>query len=305
MAVSTRRERRCLGVIPLFTGLAIIALSPCFGADNTMKLQATAVAYRVVPHERTVTFQTAGQSDTSCYGSGTYTGFHAGGIYTGSSTATMNCTTVTTPPKERPITIRSIEVFNQVEAGGQVLTLRCTAHWAGSSCTWLTPGDVFEAEIKSTSGGTTVWVSARKGGNMGEAVRAKFELLDMRPRPTNTAAAAKNEAAVAKQEGSDAPQADTWERSRECADQAERTVAEMNRRAIAAGGSAFTEWSNHYSPKYARCFVRALATATEVTLIDAFERSVLAVSSVGACRIDGNDADCSEVEQFIADRTKN
>jgi hypothetical protein len=127
----------------------------------------------------------------------------------------------------------------------------------------------------------------------------------MRPRPASTTAG-EGAATLAKHEGPGAPQADTWERSRECAEQAERTVAEMNGRATAAGGSAFTEWSNHYSPKYARCFVRALGSGgTEITLIDAFERSVLAVSNMGTCRIDGGDADCSQVEQFIADRTKN
>jgi hypothetical protein len=151
---------------------AVFALQ-CAAAQHkdTTTLRVTALAYRAIPHERTSTYQTPGQSSTSCYGSGTYTGYF--------STAIVNCSTVTTPPTVQSVTIRSIEVFNQVEAGGMVYTVRCTAHWAGSNCSWLTPGDVFDAEIK----GTTMWITARKGGNMGKEIRPKFQLLDMRPVP--------------------------------------------------------------------------------------------------------------------------
>jgi hypothetical protein len=129
------------------------------------------LGYRVIPHESTTYYQTPGQSNTSCYGSGTYYGY--------SATATVNCSTVTTPPQNHAITIRSVEVYNQVEAGGIVYTMKCTAHWFGSNCSWLAPGDNFQAEIN----GTTMWITARKGGNLGKEIRAKFQLLDMRPKP--------------------------------------------------------------------------------------------------------------------------
>ena len=129
------------------------------------------LAYRAIPHESTTYYQTPGQSNTTCYGSGTYYGY--------SATATVNCSTVTTPPQNHAVTIRSVEVYNQVEAAGMVYTVRCTAHWVGSNCSWLIPGDTFLAEIK----GTSMWILARKGGNLGKEMHAKFQLLDMRPKP--------------------------------------------------------------------------------------------------------------------------
>src|ERR1700734_3168782 len=52
------------------------------------------------------------------------------------------------------------------------------------------------------------------------------------------------------------PKSDTWERSKECAAQAEKAVAERNSRSVAFGGHGADSWSNHYSPKYNRCFVK-------------------------------------------------
>jgi hypothetical protein len=129
-----------------------------------------AVAYRVIPHERTSYYTIAGHSNTSCYGNGTYFGNSVSG--------TVDCSTVTTPPQYRSMTIRSIEVYNQVEAGGMIYTIRCSANWFGSNCSWLTPGDTFSAEIK----GRDMWISARKGGNLGKAIHAKYQMLDRRPR---------------------------------------------------------------------------------------------------------------------------
>jgi hypothetical protein len=38
-------------------------------------------------------------------------------------------------------------------------------------------GDSFPAEID----GHTMWISARKGGNQGKPIRAKYKILDIRP----------------------------------------------------------------------------------------------------------------------------
>ena len=51
-------------------------------------------------------------------------------------------------------------------------------------CLPLNDGDRFEAEIK----GTTMWVHALKGGNLGKAVKIKYKILDVRKQtPPHTA----------------------------------------------------------------------------------------------------------------------
>jgi hypothetical protein len=132
-------------------------------------LSVRAVGYRAIPHERTSYIRTEGYSNTSCYGNASDVGMW--------TNLNLNCSTVSTPPTVQPVTIRSIEVYNFVEANGMGYTIRCTAHWIGSSCSWLTPGDSFPAEVK----GTTMWIVGHKGGNMGKEMRTKFALLDMRP----------------------------------------------------------------------------------------------------------------------------
>ncbi len=143
-------------------------------ADDKKKaketLIVTALSYRAIPHQKTTYWRTQGSSNTTCYGSGTYWGY--------STTINVNCQTTTIPPENIPITVSSIEVYNQVEANGLVYTITCTAHWVGSKCSWLIPGDNFQAEVK----GTTMWIIARKGGNMGKEIRPKFRILDIRPK---------------------------------------------------------------------------------------------------------------------------
>ena len=157
---------------PTSLTIVLIALAclPCLAAKRqTSTLTVRAVAYRAIPHERTSYFQTPGQSNTMCYGNSSDFGMW--------TNLNLNCNTVSTPPTVQPVTIRSIEVYNFVEANGMGYTIRCTAHWIGSACSWLTPGDTFPAEVK----GTTMWITARKGGNMGKEIHAKYTLLDMRP----------------------------------------------------------------------------------------------------------------------------
>ena len=149
-------------------GILLIQFCATAGAAGKATLTVTALGYRVIPHESTTYYRTPGYSNTSCYGNGTYFG--------GTVSATATCSTVTTPPQSQPVTIRSVEVYNQVEAGGMVYTVRCKASWIGSNCSWLTPGDVFMAEIQDTA----MWIVGRKGGNLGKEVRAKHQLLDMR-----------------------------------------------------------------------------------------------------------------------------
>jgi hypothetical protein len=176
------RGANVIGVLALFSAVVL----PSFAAQQkTMtKLTVTSLAYRVVPHETTIQYQTPGRSDSRCYGSGTYFGY--------SSMVTVNCSTVTIPPETRSTTIRMIEIFNQLEADGMVYTVRCSAHWVGSNCSWLIPGDRFSARMQ----GTTMWVDARKGGKMGKEIRPKFQVLDMRAKPATAIAKAVKTGAV-------------------------------------------------------------------------------------------------------------
>ena len=102
---------------------------------------------------------------------------------------------------------------------------------------------------------------------------------------------------------------DIWERSKECAAQAEKVVQERNSRSIANGGHGVDDWSDHYSLKFNRCYVKfdffvvvkeppKGIPLTMSYLLDAFERSNIAVYSDGirpevACRSE-NDAEACE-----------
>jgi len=88
-----------------------------------------------------------------------------------------------------------------------------------------------------------------------------------------------------------------WERSKECAAQAEKMVAGWSQRV----GSAPTDWNNHYSPMYDKCFVsissvqiskdeKMFPTMYTTALFNAFERSP---ALANYCTILGHD-DCVE-----------
>ena len=81
--------------------------------------------------------------------------------------------------------------------------------------------------------------------------------------------------------------ADTWQRSKECAEQPARLMAEWHTPAddIASKSGIPPSWENHYSARYGRCFlvyshevVRSGGTGTlfEKLLYDPFERTTLA-----------------------------
>jgi hypothetical protein len=87
-----------------------------------------------------------------------------------------------------------------------------------------------------------------------------------------------------------AAKSDSWQKSKECAAQAEKVVAGWL--------SPATEWQNHYSPKYDRCFVslsffsvskddKVFPTMYSTVLVDAFERSRIA----STCSVPGH-SDC-------------
>ncbi len=138
------------------------------------------------------------------------------------------------------------------------------------------------------------------------------------------------------------PKSDTWERSKECAAQAEKAVEERNSRSVAYGGHGSDSWTNHYSPKYNRCFVEVEYFADQkyavkggplfyTFLEDAFEMTNVAESAGGvnyqmlcraeenpkeceknaasayesACTIEDHKTDCATAKDFITEHMKN
>ena len=153
--------------------LALCLASPPLAAikNRTQKTTLTlhALASPAVPHEKTTPW-TGAYSNTSCAGSGMYGGY--------SSPLDVNCRALPAPPQAIPITIGRLVVQGQLEGDGKVYTVACTAHWVGSGCGWLTPGNPFKAEVR----GTTMWINASHGGDTGKPIRAKHRILDVRPR---------------------------------------------------------------------------------------------------------------------------
>jgi hypothetical protein len=127
-----------------------------------------ALACPAMPYGKTTPWIDA-YSSTSCSGSGMDWG--------PSSPIDFNCGPLPAPPQAIHITIQRVVVQGQLEGDGKVYTVACTAHWVGSGCGWLIPGDTFGAEVK----GTTMWVDARRGGSTGKPIRAKYRILDVRP----------------------------------------------------------------------------------------------------------------------------
>ena len=125
------------------------------------------------------------------------------------------------------------------------------------------------------------------------------------------------EAKTTLQPGKDAP--DNWEKMKDCATQAEKLMERRNRQNAALGIGAASDWTNHYSPKYNRCFVVASYFVKQegwfkhesiltTSLLDAFEGAFLAASANiavppdFACRQDNNPHEC---EQGIRDTVRN
>jgi hypothetical protein len=102
---------------------------------------------------------------------------------------------------------------------------------------------------------------------------------------------------------------DTWQKSKECAAQAEKLMAYRDSRRIETGvGGAALDWLNHYSPKYNRCFVSANYSVGTTLLLDAFERSEVAFSDIKAsdelCSVEGKRSTCTVAADFIAEHMK-
>src|SRR5260370_1437820 len=94
-------QMRKYGLMPVFAFLAFVGLPSLAGDKQATTLRVRAVSYRAIPHETTSSYTTPGYSNTSCYGNGSDWGYI--------TSISMNCQTVTTPPKEYSNTRRTME----------------------------------------------------------------------------------------------------------------------------------------------------------------------------------------------------
>jgi TPR repeat protein len=87
----------------------------------------------------------------------------------------IHCQSTSTPGRTMQLDTSTLYVQEVGVADGIRYTLSCTANWVGSNCGPLERG-MYETEIK----GTTAYLTAFKGGNMGKRITIKFRLLDIR-----------------------------------------------------------------------------------------------------------------------------
>lgn len=137
------------------------------GASAKQNFSVTAVAFRVIPQEQTYYYQTPGSSYTTCYGRGDDFGMFL--------RVNVNCSTTYTLPATIPMTWRKVHVFNLIRSPKGQLIVGCTANWRFSKCSWLNPGDVFEAELD----GNTLRVVAYKDLERKKKVKVKFKVLQV------------------------------------------------------------------------------------------------------------------------------
>lgn len=148
----------------LFALLTMLFASEGFSGEK-LKLTVTTVSGEDQVREGVYTQTTPGISTTNC----------------GGTAATVNCQTTSTPARTTDIPIRRMDVRNVVDGNGMRYTILCSAKWVGSNCfPMVNSGELWEAEID----GTTMWINARKGGNLGKKVRVKFQIIDLRPLPS-------------------------------------------------------------------------------------------------------------------------
>jgi hypothetical protein len=147
---------------------AALISSTCPAKDVKTQITVRAVSHEAQFSQRIGTYSTPGTSSTNCSGSATTIGNTTSGV--------ANCQTTSTPPQTHQVVTSTLDVTNVVEANGMRYTVACRASWIGSNCGPMIDGDSFPAEI----GGTTMWIEAHRGGNLGKKVRVKHRILDVR-----------------------------------------------------------------------------------------------------------------------------
>jgi hypothetical protein len=122
----------------------------------------------------------------------------------------------------------------------------------------------------------------------------------------------------------DTPRDDGWQRMKDCAAQTDRIAKQQGWVERESNGEILTRWQNHYSPKYARCYIQVHYVnnapgehpnipITSYDFIDAFEQKLLSTCSdsfttSALCMVTGDhrsDFDCHACRQFVKDRMEN
>lgn len=127
------------------------------------------IAYRVVPQSNTTYIQ-SGQysSNSNCYGQGY--------DYGAMSTLNMNCSTNYTTPTNTPITWNYADVYNVMETPTQVYVIGCRAAWRWSKCSWLIPGQMFQAQLDRGD------VKIRATNSKGKEQTIKYRVFQVTPK---------------------------------------------------------------------------------------------------------------------------
>ena len=142
------------------------------------------------------------------------------------------------------------------------------------------------------------------------------------PPPAERQAVVSGQKTPAKPE--DRPESDSWTRSRQCAEQAERVAKREEQSSDTF--IVIMGWSNHYSPKFQRCFVQVTYLNKDAkanpklklimhSLFDAFENREIASytdastpDAAGACAVlEGVESmfDCAAARRFVKERMSN
>jgi hypothetical protein len=111
---------------------------------------------------------------------------------------------------------------------------------------------------------------------------------------------------------------DNWQKMKDCAEQTDKVATDYQRRKMPMGAIPGSNWANHYNAKENRCYMelwystigndpgsRAVRDVSVHALEDAFDRKTVAMWADNGCEINGENADCAKVQQFIDEHMKN
>jgi hypothetical protein len=166
-----------LRLVACFVLLGIASLSPAQDKKKNLIVRADQSARQVNNHPYSYT--TPGQASTDC---STYGTVNANGTTYGNTTnvngtvnADTNCNTTYRPPQTTSgniVTVDNASWVTDINSGDRYL-IQCTAHWAGSKCSYLEEG-TFKAVLE----GNTMLITGMKGM---KEMTAKYHVLRYTP----------------------------------------------------------------------------------------------------------------------------
>lgn len=133
----------------LLFGSSVLSAS---GQEITIK----SIAYTSLPYYSTTVYQVRpASSNTYCNSTGDLNinanvySTPGGATVSGTTTTntSTNCTTTSQPAQYGQATWRTIYNYSLAEGGGYRYSLLCTANWRFSKCSYLIPGQSFQAKV--------------------------------------------------------------------------------------------------------------------------------------------------------------